>query len=276
MTIKQVLLKGKEKLKENDVEDESLISRLLLSKILGIRKEELIINLESEVDKEKEKQFFEGIEKIILDYPIQYITAHKEFMKMNFYVNESVLIPRADTEVLVEEVIKICKEENKKEILDMCTGSGAIAISIAKNLENTNITAVDISKEAIGVARINAKELLKENNIKFIKSNMFENVDKKFDVIVSNPPYIKTKEIDEYKLKYEPRLALDGGEDGLKFYKIIINEGYKYLKTNGIIVLEIGYDQKEALQKLVNENNYYKESYCIQDLCGNDRVIIIK
>ena len=276
MTIKQVLLKGKEKLKENDVEDESLISRLLLSKILGIRKEELIINLESEVDKEKEKQFFEGIEKIILDYPIQYITAHKEFMKMNFYVNESVLIPRADTEVLVEEVIKICKEENKKEILDMCTGSGAIAISIAKNLENTNITAVDISKEAIGVARINAKELLKENNIKFIKSNMFENVYKKFDVIVSNPPYIKTKEIDEYKLKYEPRLALDGGEDGLKFYKIIINEGYKYLKTNGIIVLEIGYDQKEALQKLVNENNYYKESYCIQDLCGNDRVIIIK
>ena len=276
MTIKQVLLKRNEKLKENDVEDESLISRLLLSKILGIRKEELIINLESEVDKEKEKQFFEGIEKIILDYPIQYITAHKEFMKMNFYVNESVLIPRADTEVLVEEVIKICKEENKKEILDMCTGSGAIAISIAKNLENTNITAVDISKEAIGVARINAKELLKENNIKFIKSNMFENVYKKFDVIVSNPPYIKTKEIDEYKLKYEPRLALDGGEDGLKFYKIIINEGYKYLKTNGIIVLEIGYDQKEALQKLVNENNYYKESYCIQDLCGNDRVIIIK
>ncbi len=276
MTIKQILLKGKEKLKVNDVEDESLISRLLLAKILGIRKEELIINLENEVDKEKEKQFFEGIEKIILDYPIQYITAHKEFMKMNFYVNESVLIPRADTEVLVEEVIKLCKEENKKDILDMCTGSGAIAISIAKNLENTNITAVDISKEAIGVARINAKELLKENNIKFIKSNMFENVDKKFDVIVSNPPYIKTKEIDEYKLKYEPKLALDGGEDGLKFYKIIINEGYKHLKTNGIIVLEIGYDQKEALQKLVNENNNYKESYCIQDLCGNDRVIIIK
>lgn len=276
MTIKQILSKGKEILRENDVEDESLISRMLLAKILGIRKEDLIINLENEIEKSKEEKFFKGIEKIILDYPIQYITAHKEFMKMDFYVNESVLIPRPDTENLVEEVIKLCKEENKKEILDMCTGSGAIAISLAKNLENINITASDISKEAIEIAKINEKELLKDKKIEFIQSNMFENIDKKFDIIVSNPPYIKTKEIDKYKLKYEPKLALDGGEDGLNFYKIIINEGHKYLKPNGIIALEIGYDQKEDIQKLIKDNENYKESYCIKDLEANDRVIIIR
>jgi len=274
MTIKELLSKGKEILKENKIEDESIISRMLLSNILNCKKEDLIINLNKEISKEEEKEFFCGIEKISKGYPIQYITKKREFMQMDFFVNENVLVPRPDTECLVEEVIKLCKKESKKDILDMCTGSGAIAISIAKNVDNVNVTASDISKGAIEVAKKNAKNLFAKVN--FIQSDMFENVEGKFDVIISNPPYVKTKVIEEYILKYEPKLALDGGEDGLKFYKIIINEGYKYLKPNGIIALEIGYDQKEEVQELIKENKNYKESYCIKDLCGNDRVLIIK
>lgn len=131
-------------------------------------------------------------------------------MKMDFYVDENVLIPRSDTEVLVEEVIALSKEKNKKEILELCTGSGAIAISLAKYLRNISITATDISEAALNVAKKNEKRLLEKQKIEFIQSDMFENIDRKYDIIVSNPPYIKTDVIKEYVLKYEPKLALDG------------------------------------------------------------------
>lgn len=194
---------------------------------------------------------------------------------MDFYVDENVLIPRNDTEILVEEVIEICKEEGKKDVLELCVGSGAIAISLAKYLEDVNLLGVDISEEVVEVAKKNAKNLLKDKAIQFIKSDMFENVEGKFDVIVSNPPYIKTRVIKEYNLKFEPKLALDGGEDGLEFYNIIINEGYKYLKTNGIIALEIGYDQREEVESLIRNSGKYGGYYSLKDLGGNDRVIVV-
>lgn len=197
-------------------------------------------------------------------------------MKIDFYVDENVLIPRADTENLVEEVIKICKEKEKCKILELCTGSGAIAISLKKYLSNVDIVATDISNEALKVAKKNEKKILKSECIQFIQSDMFENIKGKFDIIVSNPPYIKTEIVKKYDLKYEPILALDGGQDGLRFYKTIIENGYRYLNNNGVLALEIGYDQKDDVTNIVNDTKKYKETYCKKDLGGNDRVFIVK
>lgn len=272
MTIKEILNQSIGKLKEAEVEEASLVSKILLADILEIKKEELIIKSEEEISEEKQEKYLCGIEKIKKGYPLQYITQKREFMKMEFIVNENVLIPRQDTEILVEEAIKQAKE--KKEVLDMCTGSGAIAISLAKYTKNISITATDISEKAIEIAKQNAKKLLENHEIQFIKSDMFENIQNKYDIIISNPPYIKTEEIKNYKLEYEPKLALDGGKDGLKFYKKIIQEGYKYLNPEGIIMLEIGYDQKEEVKKLIEETKQYKKIYSKKDLYGNDRIIV--
>ncbi len=175
-------------------------------------------------------------------------------MEMNFFVDRNVLVPRSDTETLVQEVIKIANNEEKKDILELCTGSGIIAVSLKKYLGEVNITAIDISIKALEVANKNAEELIEKNNIKFIQSDMFEKITEKYDIIVSNPPYIKTQVMKEYNLEFEPKLALDGGEDGLEFYKIIIKEGHKHLKEKGIIALEIGYDQREEIIELVAKN----------------------
>ena len=274
MKIQEALNIGKENLNKNNIEDASLITRILLASILMCDREKLVVEYDKELKKEYENEFFEDIEKVAKGYPMQYITNSQEFMKMCFYVDESVLIPRPDTEILVEEVIKLCKDKNKKDILELCTGSGAIAISLAKYLEDARITATDISEKALKVAIKNEKQLLQ--NISFIQSDMFQNINEKYDIIVSNPPYIKKQDIEKYSLKYEPKLALDGGEDGLRFYRIIINDGYKYLKPNGIIALEIGFDQKEEVINIANECKKYRNIYCKQDLSGNDRVIVLE
>ena len=294
MKVQEALNVGKEILKKNNIEDASLITRILLASILMCSREKLVVEYDKELKKEYENEFFKCVEKIANGYPMQYITSSQEFMKMRFYVDENVLIPRPDTEVLVEEVIRICKNKNKKEILELCTGSGVIAISLAKYNENAHIIATDISEKALEVAIKNERQLLQQdikqannmqeyslNNgkgqvISFIQSDMFQNIDEKYDIIVSNPPYIKKQDIEKYSLKYEPRLALDGGEDGLKFYRIIIQEGYKYLKPNGIIALEIGFDQKEEVINIARECKKYKNVYCKQDLSGNDRVVVIE
>ena len=201
-------------------------------------------------------------------------------MGIEFYVDEKVLIPQPDTEILVEEVLKIYeknlnnKEENNNiKILDICTGSGAIAISISKILKNVDITASDISKDALEIAKKNA--INNNVEIEFIKSNMFENINNKYNIIVSNPPYIKTdiiKTLDR-QVQNEPLIALDGGEDGLEFYRILVKESKKYLKENGFICMEIGFDQKEEVEKLLIDNNY-SNIYCKKDLSENDRIVV--
>lgn len=261
---------------EKNIDEASLKTRILLASILSCNREELIIKTEEILKKEDEEKFLDGIERISKGYPVEYITNTKEFMKMKFFVDENVLIPRYDTEVLVEEVLKIAKNENKKEILELCTGSGIIAISLAKYLEDAKIIATDVSEEALNIAKRNARSLGQEERIKFVKSDMFEKINRKFDIIVSNPPYIKTDIIEEYSLEYEPKIALDGGEDGLKFYRIIIEEGYKYLNEGGFIILEIGYDQKEEVIEIAKTSNQYKNVTCVKDLNGNDRVIIVQ
>ena len=204
------------------------------------------------------------------------VSACGDFYGFDFYVDENVLIPQPDTEVLVLQTINIIKQyENRNiKVLDLCTGSGAIAISTAKAFENqaVQVYASDISDKALEVAKKNSKK--NDVHINFINSNMFENIDEKFDIIVSNPPYIETETIKKLSkdVQQEPNIALDGGFDGLEFYKIIASEYEKYLNDNGTLLLEIGYNQKQSVTELFRNRNVE----CIKDLAQNDRVIIVK
>ena len=275
MTIKETLKKGMIILKNNNVESPKLKSRLLLQYILKKSRQYLIIYDNEEIGKKEQWEYFINVEKLTKGVPLQHITHSQEFMKMNFYVNENILIPRPDTEILVEEVIKIAKNIDRPKILDLCTGSGAIAISIEKNLANAEVFAVDISEKALEVARKNANRL--EANIKFIKSNLFNNLKKmKFDIIVSNPPYIKKEDIKllSSEVQREPEIALDGGSDGLEFYRKITKQAIEYLKFKSYLCFEIGYDQKKEVLEIIEKEKHYIDTYCKKDLCGNDRVII--
>lgn len=278
MKIKELIEYGKNTLNKNEVQDSSIISRILAEYILNFNRQEIIANLDKEVKEEQRVRYYLALIEIIQGMPIQYITNKQEFMKLDFYVDENVLIPQPDTEILVEKAIEEAKKIENVEILDMCTGSGCIGISIAKNIENAKVTLVDISKYAIEIAKKNALRNKVESQLTFIQSNMFEKVEKKFDIIVSNPPYIKTDVIPKLdkQVQNEPHIALDGGKDGLKFYKIIIEEAQKYLKENGKLILEIGYDQKEEVENLIKQSGQYKKIEVIKDLSQNDRVIIVK
>ena len=277
MKIKELLEYGRNNLIEK--EEPNRLSKMLLKYILKVDDSYLIINSNNEVSNEVYNKFEEGIELLNTGKPIQYITNNQEFMKLNFYVDENVLIPQPDTETLVEKVINICKDKKKKvNILDLCTGSGSIGISLAKNIKDSRITMSDISEEALEIANKNAILNNVEDKCLFIKSDMFESLTDKFDIIVSNPPYIKTDVIDtlDKEVQNEPLIALDGGEDGLNFYKIIAREACKYLKEDGVLALEIGYDQKDDVIKLLEKEEKYKDIYSKKDISGNDRIIICK
>lgn len=277
MTIKQALNKGMIMLKSNKIESPKLKSRLLLQYILKKPRQYLIVYDNEEIDKKEQWEYFVNIEKLTKGVPLQHITKTQEFMKMDFYVDENVLIPRPDTEILVEEVIKIASKIEKPRILDLCTGSGAIAISLAKNLPNSEVYAVDISEKALEIAEKNAKSL--EANVKFIKSNLFDKIKKtKFDIIVSNPPYIKKEDIQylSSEVQKEPEIALNGGIDGLDFYRRIVKEGIDYLKLGSYLCFEIGFDQKIDVIEIIENEQKYLDTYCKKDLYGNDRVIITK
>ena len=192
MKIKELIGYGKNTLNKNEVQDSSIISRILAEYILNFNRQEIIANLDKEVKEEQRVRYYLALIEIIQGMPIQYITNKQEFMKLDFYVDENVLIPQPDTEILVEKAIEEAKKIENVEILDMCTGSGCIGISIAKNIENAKVTLVDISENVIEIAKKNALRNKVESQLTFIQSNMFEKVEKKFDIIVSNPPYIKT------------------------------------------------------------------------------------
>ena len=279
MTIKETLRKGIIELKINNIQEPSLKARLLLQYILNKPRQYLIIYDNKQLTLRQEVNFFKGIKKLVKGIPLQHITHSQEFMKMTFYVNEDVLIPRPDTEILVEEVIKIAKKINAKKILDLCTGSGAIAVSLAKYIENSQITAVDISTKAINIAKLNAKNNNVENQITFVESDLFKQLPKeKYDIIVSNPPYIKKeiiKSLDK-EVQNEPKIALDGGYDGLDFYRKIINNADEFLKFTGYVCLEIGYDQKDDVLELFESKGKYVDATCKKDLFDNDRVVIAR
>ena len=279
MTIKQALIKAVTVLKLEKISTPKLKARLLLQYVLKKPRQYLIVYDNQQLTDKEEQEYLKYVELLTQGEPIEHITHQKEFMKLNFYVDENVLIPRQDTEVLVEEVMKIAKKMGAKKILDLCTGSGAIAVSLAKYLENVQLTALDISGKALDIAIANAKNNHVQNKITFVESNLFQNLgQEKYDMIVSNPPYIRRKEIEslDREVKKEPRLALDGGEDGLDFYREIIDRGYEYLKYGGYICLEIGYDQKEEVMQIIKDKKQYIGTYCKKDLYDNDRVIVTK
>lgn len=279
MTIREAINKGMIYLKVQGIDSPKIKARLLMQFVLNKTRQYLLVYDEKQLTKVQEESYFNSINKIKEGIPLQHITHQQEFMKMNFYVDENVLIPRPDTEILVEEVINISKKINAKKILDLCTGSGAIAVSLAKYINQSEITAVDISKNAINIAKKNAKINEVQDRITFVESDLFENLpNEKYDIIVSNPPYIKKdiiKTLDK-EVQQEPNIALDGGIDGLDFYRKIVKHGYEYLKYKGYLCLEIGYDQKIDVIELIENEEKYIDTYSKKDLYGNDRIVITK
>ena len=276
MTIKETLRKGMIQLKTENVTEPNLKARLIMQYILNKPRQYLIIYDNQVLTLRQEVNYFKAIKRLINGEPIQHITHQQEFMKLNFFVNEDVLIPRPDTEILVEEVIRKAENISNPVILDLCTGSGAIAVSLAKYIKNVHICAVDISSKALEIAKKNAELNGVKNNIEFIESNLFDKIkERKFDIIVSNPPYIETETIKTLSkdVQSEPKIALDGGKDGLDFYRKIADSGSKYLNRQGYICLEIGYNQRIAVRQILENKKRYVNINCIKDLCGNDRVI---
>ena len=279
MQIKEAMRKGMIKLKTNDVKEPNLKARLLMQYILNRPREYILVHDDKQLTLRQNVDYFKLIKKLIEGVPLQHITHQQEFMKLMFYVDENVLIPRPDTEILVEEVIKLAKSINAKKILDLCTGSGAIAVSLAKYIEGSQITATDISRKALSIAKLNATNNDVEDRITFVSSDLFQNIsEEKYDIIVSNPPYIKRKVIKtlDEEVKREPIIALDGGNDGLDFYKKIIGNAYQHLKYKGYLCLEIGYDQKDEVIDLINKEEKYIDTYSKKDLFDNDRIVITK
>ncbi|MEG0180416.1 MAG: peptide chain release factor N(5)-glutamine methyltransferase [Terrisporobacter sp.] len=278
MTIKEILIKYSSEL-EAISSTPRLDVEILLQKALGdVDRLYIHLNLEKSLSEEEEKIFINYINERLNNRPIAYIVGNREFMGMDFYVKEGVLIPRPDTEVLVEEIIELSKDKGSINILDIGTGSGAITISLAKYLPQATVTSVDISEIALEVGNKNAISNNVDNRTRFIQSNLFSALDnnEKFDIIVSNPPYIRKKDIEslEKQVKdFEPYTALEGGEDGLDFYRQITEQGKLYLKDNGILAYEVGHDQSEDVSKIMHTNGY-TNIYTKKDLPGIDRVVI--
>lgn len=295
MTYQEAYKKAVRNLNENQISDAESDAWILMEHVTGMNRTRYYVDGFNEMDPEDEKQYFELIGKRLQRIPVQHLTGIQEFMGMAFMVNEHVLIPRQDTEILVEEAENSPRirgeefgDEARKEfpeelirreipgnieVLDMCTGSGCIIISMKKRNPELVCTAVDVSEEALAVARENARRL--GADLEFIKSDMFSEIQGQFDIIVSNPPYIPTAVIgglEEEVQKYDPFIALDGREDGLYFYRILAEESRKYLKDGGYLYLEIGHDQKEAVEELLREAGFEK-IHTQKDLAGLDRVV---
>ena len=277
MTIKDIIVKYSKELEEISPTPR-LDVETLLQKVLGVDRLYILLNLERVLSEDEEQLFNKFINERLNNRPIAYIVGNREFMGLDFFVKEGVLIPRPDTEVLVEEVIELAKKKGAKNILDIGTGSGAITVSLAKYLENVKVTSVDISDIALEIGKRNAISNEVDDRINFVKSDLFTNIDKetKFDIIVSNPPYIKREVIDtlDKQVKdYEPYNALEGGVDGLDFYRAITKQAKEYLKKGGILAYEVGHDQSEDVSKLM-EMDGYTNIYTRKDLQQIDRVVI--
>lgn len=273
--LREVYTEGKNRLQKAGVQSYEFDARQLLFFVFSIDANQYLLNQSMPLSEEEEKKvnsYFEAIQKRSEKIPLQYITGEQNFCGLDFYVNENVLIPRLDTEVLVEKILEY--EEPGQRVMDMCTGSGCIAITLQK-LGRFQVMAVDISEEALTLARKNAQR--NQSQVTFFQSNMFDQLSNtsKVDVIVSNPPYIESKVIDELDdevKKYEPRLALDGMEDGLHFYRILAREGKRFLNEGGRLYVEIGFDQAEAVKEIFGAQGFFNIQV-YKDLAGLDRVV---
>jgi release factor glutamine methyltransferase len=278
VNIGEVLLEAYEILKKIQIESYLLDSQLLLSKVLNKDKLFIMLNRDFNLSKNQEEEFFRLIKLRESKMPTKYILGECEFMGMNFIVKPGVLIPRPDTEVLVEEVIKHIKEKAYTKVCDVCCGSGAIGIAIAEFIKDASVMMYDISYDALAVSKLNIERLELCKRVQVESSDLLQvaiSENKKFQVIVSNPPYIREDVIptlmDDVK-NYEPYIALSGGSDGLDFYRRITKESLLVLEEGGLLAFEIGYDQKEEVMNILSKSGF-KNIECIKDLSGNDRVI---
>lgn len=271
MNYKEAYEYGVAHLTEAEITEATLDARLLLEFICGTNRNDLYVHGDREMEHDEFERYLLLIKERQKHVPLQHLTGEQDFMGLTFRVNEHVLIPRQDTEVLVEEVLLHLHDGMR--ILDMCTGSGCILLSLLKYSNDCEGVGADVSEEALAVANLNREQL--GIDAKFIKSNLFENVEGKFDIIVSNPPYIESKVVEtlmEEVKDYEPHLALDGGADGLDFYREITTEAKKYLCRGGMLFFEIGYNQAQAVSSLLKEAGYV-EVEVKKDLAGLDRVV---
>ena len=276
MTYRECYEQGCRTLQAAGIEEAALDARLLLEAVCGTDRNDLLVHGEQPVSPEAEEKYLNWIRQRAEHIPLQQLTGEQDFMGLTFSVNEHVLIPRQDTEILVEEVLK--EFHDGMRVLDMCTGSGCILLSLLHYSNDCEGLGVDLSAEALEVAGRNVLKVLtpeKAEHAHFLQSDLFEKVEGKFEIIVSNPPYIASAEVDRLMPEvrdHEPRMALDGTEDGLEFYRRIIAEAGQYLVSSGMLFFEIGYDQGQAVSELMREHGY-REVQVVQDYAGLDRVV---
>lgn len=273
MTYREAYEWGRKMLESARVNDAAVDARLLLEYVCHTGRNDLLVHGDREVEEISFFCYQKYIEKRSERNPLQQLLHEQEFMGLPFYVNEHVLIPRQDTEILVEEVLR--EPFDGAKILDMCTGSGCILLSLLRYSNATSGVGVDLSAEALAVAGENAQKLQLSDRAEWLKSNLFEKVEGKYDILVSNPPYIKSSVIPELEPEvraHEPLLALDGGADGLDFYEKIVRQAGNYLIPGGRLYFEIGYDQGEAVAQLLEEHGYL-EIRIVKDYAGLDRVV---
>lgn len=271
MTYREAVASGTATLELAGVTDSELDAWYLLQMVCRIERSYYYMHGEEDLPEEQQREYEIAVQKRSEHIPLQYIIGEQEFMGLKFKVNPNVLIPRQDTETLVEEALKVLKPG--MQVLDLCTGSGCILISLMKNVPDLTGIGSDVSKTALLVAKENAKQY--ELAAEWVRSDLFDNIGGKYDMIVSNPPYIRTEEIAKLMPEvrdFEPIDALDGREDGLYFYRRIVGEAQEYLNPGGYLYFEIGYDQGEAVSSMMREAGF-TDVEVIQDLAHNDRVV---
>ena len=276
MKATEIIKFGSEILKEKKIPSYILDSEILLSKTLNKSREHILINLDQEINNKNFSIYKDYLIRRSKNEPVAYILKEKEFWSKKFYVNKETLIPRPETELLVNKILKLYKSDKKISILDIGTGSGCIIISLLSSLKNSSGVGIDVSKDAVLIANSNAKKYKLSARVKFFNKSFHNIFSKKFDLIVSNPPYIERKNLknlrDDIK-KYEPRIALDGGNDGLDLIKKIIYKSKEILKINGVLALEIGNGQIKKVSEILI-NNGFRIKQVIKDYKDNVRCII--
>ncbi len=276
MNIQELIDHGSRVLKQNNIVSYSLDSEILMSKAIQKDRGYIMLNLHKKLDKQISNFYKDLIIQRSTHKPIAYILGKKSFWNYEFNISSDVLIPRPDTEIIVEKVLQITKNKSKLKILDIGIGSGCILLTILKEKLNFYGTGIDISKKCINIARINANKLCVNNRLKLIKSDIDNFNYGKYDLIISNPPYIKKinlKYLEKDVIDFEPVLALNGGPEGLSEIRKVINKSSKLIKTSGQLVLEIAFNQKYEVKKILNEKGFYINSVA-KDYAGNDRCII--
>ncbi len=284
--IRDLLKEGQEKLEAHGKDGASFDARALLSFVLGVPFRDIPLKLGAEVTDEQEERFGELLDERLSGKPLQYITGEQEFMGLSFHVDERVLIPRLDTEILAEEALAYLDETSARtdksasrscRVLDLCCGSGAIGLSAAALSGNADVVLSDISGDVLQVAELNAEHLGVKERVSLIRSDLFKEIAGVFDLIVSNPPYVRTDVIGTLGTEvrdHEPVLALDGGADGLDIYRRIVKEAPEHLSEGGCLMMEIGFDQAADIKKLLEEDGRYASCRVRKDLAGLDRVVI--